>query len=124
MQTIEIDDSPASVAELLTKGHLHSWQDGKWRYSEWRAETVYCNDPTRLFAARASFANGYAGAADPDSKLFACIYPDGTRGVHLFDEMKERVLAQIYGPRSKGEAEFREWLFSTMGRQPVAPAST
>lgn len=114
---IQIDSSPASVAEMMTRGFFHSHPDGRWRYSPFGGETAHCNDPTEHFPLRASFSHGWGAAACPDHKIFARYYGDGTRGLTEWEDRRERLLARTYAPRHAGEREQRAWIARAFGTE-------
>lgn len=119
LETIEIDPAPANVAAMMGKGHFHSHQDGRWRYSPFGGETVYCNDPTERFPLRADFPNGWGAAACPDAGIFARIYGDGTRGLTEWEARRETMLMHLYAPRHEGERAQRAWIAGQFGAAEV-----
>lgn len=110
LASLQIDATPANVAELMKRGHFHAHQDGRWRYSPYGAETVYVNDPTEHFDARETFANNRGAAVCVGLSLVAYDYQDGTRGLWWWDEMKQAVLDQLYGFKDDGARQTREWV--------------
>lgn len=104
---ISIDTAPANVLAMLAAGSFHSHQDGKWRFSPYGGETVYCDDPTEQFPIRCEL-----GAIC--GNLFSHVFSDGTRGLYVYDEKGLAVLWQIYGPTSEHERSFRAWLLANI----------
>ena len=113
LQFVEIDATPANVADMMTRGHFHAHQDGRWRYSPFGGETVHVNDPSEHFDAREAFANNRAAAVCKSLGLVAYHYADGTRGLWRWDAMKQAVLDQLYGFRDQGERDCRAWVAAT-----------
>jgi hypothetical protein len=110
LEVIEIDAAPLSVALLMKCGAFHSHQDGRWRFSPYGGETVYCNDPTEQFPHRAEFGHGLGAVACLDPPMYASIYRDGTRGLSDWDPRREGRMRLLY-PAAKPEERAKEtWL--------------
>lgn len=109
LETIAIDTSPENVAAMLECGLFHAHFDGRWRYSPFKGETAYCNDPTEQFALR-----GDGVAVDPATRLFALYHWDGTRGLRWFDMSLYPLVWQIYSPRDKRESAQREFIIAAL----------
>lgn len=107
---MQIDATPANVAEMMTRGQFHAHQDGRWRFSPYGAETVYVNDPTEHFDARESFPNNRAAAVCLPFALVAYHYQDGTRGLWRWDDLQQAVLDQLYVFKDDGARQTREWV--------------
>lgn len=112
MQRIEIDTTPANIVKMMEKGQFHSHQDGQWRYSPYGSDTVYVNDPSEHFSARAQFPNKRAAAICKDFGLIATFFQDGTRSITKWDQSSQPVLWQIYGAKDEGERMQRDWIKS------------
>ena len=120
--TILIDTSPASIAKLCEKGHFHSHQDGRWRYSPFNGETHYCNDPTTDFTERAEF-NGRACGIHREANLYFVFHRDGTRGLGLWDpDLQWKVWLQYKGMNPTHAAQM-EWILQRMPAPKSMPSA-
>lgn len=102
------------VVELLTRGFVHTHTDGRWRFSPFAPDgTVFIDDVTKVFSQVAECGNRVKAWVDKDSGLYVRGYPDGTHGAYIWDGPNERLLNQLYAPRSDGERVQREFLAVT-----------
>lgn len=50
---MQIDATPANVAEMMTRGQFHAHQDGRWRFSPYDAAAAKATADYRRTVARA-----------------------------------------------------------------------
>ena len=109
--TLETIQAPRSVPELLdmmTRGTFHSHQDGRWRYSDWKSDCVYCADPSPLFPVAYE-----SQRAIPEHKVYLQVHHDNTRGIRVFNQ-DTITIWHIYGARTDKELHERAWLAQVM----------
>ena len=110
LATIQIPTDPATIKAMMAAGRFHSWQDGRWRYSPYGGETVYCNDPTEQFSPRVEFGKGRAAAICKPQGIYAVYYGDGTRGLCEWDADLHTKLRLLYGFSHVSEREQYDYL--------------